>query len=54
VCLSVSESAEEDVNLLVLAGPQINEPIARYGPFVMNTEQEIMQAINDYNSGKLA
>ena len=54
VCLSVSESADEEVNLLVLAGPQIDEPIARYGPFVMNTEQEIMQAIEDYNSGTLA
>lgn len=54
VCLSVSDSAEEDVNLLVLAGPQIDEPIARYGPFVMNTEQEIMQAITDYNAGTLA
>jgi len=54
VCLSVSDSAAEEVNLLVLAGPQIDEPIARYGPFVMNTEQEIMQAIEDYNSGTLA
>ena len=54
VCLSVTESADEEVNLLVLAGPQIDEPIARYGPFVMNTEQEIMQAIEDYNSGTLA
>jgi len=54
VSISVSESANNDVNILLLAGPQINEPIARYGPFVMNTEQEIMQAINDYNSGKLA
>jgi hypothetical protein len=54
VCLFVSESADEEVNLLVLAGPQIDEPIARYGPFVMNTEQEIMQAIEDYNSGTLA
>jgi len=54
VCLSVSDSADEEVNLLVLAGPQIDEPIARYGPFVMNTEQEIMQAITDYNAGTLA
>jgi hypothetical protein len=54
VCLSVSASADEEVNLLVLAGPQIDEPIARYGPFVMNTEQEIMQAITDYNAGTLA
>ena len=54
VHLSVSDSAKEDVNILFLAGPQIDEPIARYGPFVMNTEQEIMQAYADYNAGTLA
>ncbi|MDE0557455.1 MAG: pirin family protein [Candidatus Poseidoniaceae archaeon] len=54
VHLSVNDSAKEDVNILFLAGPQIDEPIARYGPFVMNTEQEIMQAYADYNAGTLA
>tara|TARA_B110000438_G_scaffold101200_1_gene100136 strand:+ start:209 stop:976 length:768 start_codon:yes stop_codon:yes gene_type:complete len=54
VHLSVSDSAKEDVNILFLAGPEIDEPIARYGPFVMNTEQEIMQAYADYNAGTLA
>ena len=46
--------SEEGCELLILAGPEINEPIARYGPFVMNTRDEIIQAIDDYNNGTLA
>ncbi len=38
---------------LVLAGKPIKEPIAQYGPFVMNTQDEIEQAIRDYRSGEL-
>ncbi len=49
---AVSVAADEDSIVLVLSGEPIEEPIATYGPFVMNTQQEIMQAIEDFNSGK--
>lgn len=52
---TVTMVAEEDgAELLILGGPELGEPIARYGPFVMNTRQEIVQAIEDYNNGTLA
>jgi redox-sensitive bicupin YhaK (pirin superfamily) len=51
---SVAEEAEIESEILLLAGPEIDEPIARYGPFVMNTEEEIHQAISDFNNGIFA
>jgi quercetin 2,3-dioxygenase len=47
-------AGEDDVRFLLLAGKPLREPIAQYGPFVMNTSEEIGQAISDYQSGRFA
>ena len=47
------EDSQMPLELLLIGGIPLRESIARYGPFVMNTQQEIYQAIEDYRSGKL-
>ena len=47
------EAGREGARLLLLAGRPLGEPIAQYGPFVMNTQEEINQALSDYRNGTL-
>lgn len=53
VTLTNSIDANQPLDLLLIAGVPLNEPVVRYGPFVMNTEAEIRQAIADYRNGSM-
>ena len=49
----VVKTAAQHVRFLLVSGKPLNEPIARYGPFVMNTQTEIMEALRDAQMGKM-
>jgi hypothetical protein len=53
VRLAVAADAAAPLEALLLAGAPLGEPVARYGPFVMNSEAEILEAIEDYRSGRM-
>ena len=46
-------SIENNTRFILVAGMPLNEPVARGGPFVMNTKGEILQAFEDYQAGRL-
>ena len=50
---AVSPNATEPLQALLLAGAPLGEPVARYGPFVLNTHDELAQAVQDYLAGKM-
>jgi quercetin 2,3-dioxygenase len=50
---ALTAKANTEWDVLVLGGLPLNEPVARYGPFVMNTRQEILDAIEDFQAGRL-
>jgi redox-sensitive bicupin YhaK (pirin superfamily) len=49
VTLTAGKSAAK---LILVAGKPLNEPVAKYGPFVMNTPQQIVQAVEDFRAGR--
>jgi quercetin 2,3-dioxygenase len=53
VYIQAAKESKDPLELLLIGGIPLREPIARYGPFVMNTQKEIYQAIEDYRGGKL-
>ncbi|MBJ7422583.1 MAG: pirin family protein [Ilumatobacteraceae bacterium] len=53
VKISTDVANVKSAQVLILGGAPLNEPVVRYGPFVMNTRQEIVDAVNDYQNGVL-
>ena len=50
--VDVQASAERPLRILLVGGTPIGEPVARYGPFVMNTRNELIEAVEDFQSGR--
>ncbi|MBI3481324.1 MAG: pirin family protein [Nitrosomonadales bacterium] len=50
----VTLTAGEEARLILIVGKPLNEPIVQYGPFVMNTQEEIHQALDDFRNGRFA
>lgn len=50
--VTITADSSEDTKVILITGRPLGEPIVQYGPFVMNNQQEIMQAVTDFQSGK--
>jgi quercetin 2,3-dioxygenase len=50
---AAATATNSPLDMLLIGGIPLNEPVARYGPFVMNTKEEILQAVEDYRNGKM-
>jgi redox-sensitive bicupin YhaK (pirin superfamily) len=53
ISISESENARSPLDILLVAGMALNEPIVQYGPFVMNTKEEIDKTLEDYRNGRI-
>jgi len=53
ITITASENSKLPLQVLLFGGSPIGDPVSRYGPFVMNTDEEIQQALEDYRSGKM-
>jgi redox-sensitive bicupin YhaK (pirin superfamily) len=53
IMIRAPKNSKSPLDILLIGGTPLNESIARYGPFVMNTKEEILQAVEDYRNGKM-
>jgi redox-sensitive bicupin YhaK (pirin superfamily) len=49
----IANAGASRLSVLLLAGEPIGQPVARYGPFVMNSKEELVQAVDDYREGRI-